>query len=704
MNKYLWPLLLMSGMLAHNGNLYAQSAAGSQIEPEQNACFQCHSKVDGQDPSQHYLATPEESLVDDVHWRAGVNCHDCHGGDPSSSNAIEAHGKQNGYLDLPKVEVSCGKCHRRQWIDATRKGVHFKARKDELTGRGVPLKCVQCHGGKAHGMLPIADSRSSVFLDNQVETCGSCHEKEKGTYQQSTHGHGLITSGLLVTAVCADCHGAHGIFRANDQRSTLHATNIAGTCGKCHAYIEETLRQSVHGRGDGLGGMANRETPGGVGRRRPSCTDCHQGHDIPHPGSAEFRQQLPHRCGNCHTRVYGQYAMSLHGELTELGYGAAAKCSDCHGAHDILPASDPQSHLSAANRLATCQQCHVYAVANFCDFDPHADHEDRANHPGLNAIYRLIKTPLNLAFLLFLVHAVLWFVRSFIQTLRHGRHHVLTTGEEVAFIRFGPVPRSVNAIILACFLGLTLTGLPLEFGEQAWARSFVRAMGGFETTSVWHRSFAVLAFFGVVLHVTWAAGRILEQRRNRVAWKSIVFGPDSPVPNRRDLRDLFGMLRWFVGRGPKPTFERWTYWEKFDYWAVWLTIGVAGLSGFVLWYPNLVCSLLPGSVLNVAKMLHAELALYVAGCVFVIHLFNTHLRPEKFPLDPSAITGLVSEEHLRSQRPEYLARLQWADQVSRVRRRLPPRKYVRLAKAAAFLLFLVGLSLVVLALLAHLER
>lgn len=704
MKTHLWRLLLLLGLVAETGELRAQPLAGSQLEPHANACAKCHGDTDAWDQSRQHLCISEESLAEDVHWRAGVNCHDCHGGDPASSDVPEAHASWNGYRKTEDIETTCGKCHRDQWVDVKRKGVHFKAGEKDEMGRGSPLKCVECHGGKAHGMLPVDDSRSSVFLDNQVETCGRCHEKQKETYQQSTHGHGLVTSGLLVTAVCADCHDAHAIYRARDQRSTLHATNVATTCGKCHGFIEERLRQSVHGRGAGLGGMAERTTPGGVGKQKPSCTDCHQGHDLPHPESVKFRLETPHRCGNCHTRVFGQYAMSLHGQLTELGYGPAAKCSDCHGAHDVLPPSDRKSHLAPGNRLATCRQCHIYAVAKFCDFDPHADHKDRAKYPVLYAVYHWTTEPLNLAFGLFLLHAVLWFLRSFVHALRYGRHQILRTEQEVAFVRFGTIRRSVYAILLVCFLGLTLTGLPLKFGEQAWARSFVQALGGFDSTSVWHRTFAVLAVFGVTLHLTWAASRIVELRKNRVGWKSVLFGPDSPVPGSRDAKDLLGMIRWFFGLGPKPTFERWTYWEKLDYWAVCLAIGVIGASGLTLWYPNVVCTVLPGQVLNVAKLVHGELALYIAGCIFVIHLFNTHLRPEKFPLDPSVITGLVSEEHLRSQRPEYLARLERAGELDQVRRRLPSRRQVRIVKLVAFVLFLVGLGLLALVLFAKLGR
>jgi len=401
--------------------------------------------------------------------------------------------------------------------------------------------------------------------------------------------------------------------------------------------------------------------------------------------------------------VAGRYTLSLHGELTDLGFGPAAKCSDCHGSHDILPVQDPNSRLSAQNRLTTCQQCHVYAVRNFCDFDPHANHKDEENYPNLHAVYHWATLPLNLVFGLFLLHAVLWFVRSFIQAFGDGRHRMLAT-EEIGFVRFETVHRVVYAILLLSFLGLTLTGLPLKFGGQDWGRAFAQTMGGFESTSVWHRTFAILAIAGGFLHLAWGASRIHQRRKAGVPWRPLLFGPDSPVPTRRDVMDLIGMLRWFFGLGAKPGFERWTYWEKVDYWAVGLATALIGVTGLILWYPNVFCTFFPGGTLNVAKLLHAEFALYLAGCLFVIHLFNTHLRPEKFPLDQSIVTGLVNTEHLRAARPEYLARMERSGGLEHVTRRTPTRGRLRWIVLAAFASFSIGLLLLALVLIGTLGK
>lgn len=684
------------------GQLVAQPPEVPRHAPLDISCLTCHGDAGDWGPDEQRFFISEESLADDVHRQAGVTCQDCHGGDPTAANPTGAHAAASGFRGPEEVENACGTCHRDAWVGVKQKGVHFKAGKKDETGRGSSMGCGVCHG-KAHGMTPVDDSRSSVFLDNQVKTCGGCHEEEHRTYAESTHGHGLQASGLLVTAVCADCHGAHEIYRAADQRSTLHSSKIADTCAKCHAFIQERLQRSVHGRGSGLGGLADRTTPGGKGNREPSCNDCHQGHDLAHPEGIRFRQELPNRCGNCHTEVYGGYAASLHGEFTELGYGAAAKCSDCHGAHDILPADEPGSRLAAGNRQETCKQCHVYAVRNFCDFDPHANYKHAEEYPLLHAVHHWTKVPLNLAFGLFLAHAVLWFIRSFVHAMGNGRHKILTTQEE-AYVRVQSVHRIVYLIMLICFLGLTLTGLPLKFGGQPWAHALARGLGGVETTGVWHRCFAVLVVCGCVLHVAWGVDRVIGRRKDKATWRSVILGPDSPLPGLRDVKDMFGMGRWFFGLGAKPVFERWTYWEKFDYWAVFLGTAVVGTSGLMLWYPNVFATILPGGALNVAKLLHADLALYVAGCIFMIHLFNTHMRPEKFPLDPSVITGLVSEEHLRSARPEYLERIQAAGKLDHVLRKVPSRRHVLIVKSVALLVLLTGVGLLALVLMASLGK
>ena len=119
---------------------------------------------------------------------------------------------------------------------------------------------------------------------------------------------------------------------------------------------------------------------------------------------------------------------------------------------------------------------------------------------------------------------------------------------------------------------------------------------------------------------------------------------------------MIGTLKWFVGLGPRPAYGRWTYWEKFDYFAVFWGIAVIGSTGLTLWFPVFFTRFIPGSFLNVATIVHSDEALLATGFIFTVHFFNTHLRPEKFPMDITVFTGRMPLEEFKRDKPrEYEA-------------------------------------------------
>ncbi|HEX9020153.1 MAG TPA: cytochrome C, partial [Nitrospirota bacterium] len=125
----------------------------------------------------------------------------------------------------------------------------------------------------------------------------------------------------------------------------------------------------------------------------------------------------------------------------------------------------------------------------------------------------------------------------------------------------------------------------------------------------------------------------------------------------KDLVDVYRSFRWFLGRGPRPEFDRFTYWEKFDYWGVFWGVGMIGLSGLFLWFPEFFGRFCPGWAFNIATVVHSDEALLASGFIFTIHFFNTHLRPEKFPMDPVIVTGRLTLDELQRERPLEYQRL-----------------------------------------------
>jgi hypothetical protein len=164
------------------------------------------------------------------------------------------------------------------------------------------------------------------------------------------------------------------------------------------------------------------------------------------------------------------------------------------------------------------------------------------------------------------------------------------------------------------------------------------------------------------------------------------------------------MVRWFFGMGAKPTFDRWTYWEKFDYWALVSIVVFIGTSGLVLWLPNLFATFFSGVVLNEAQMIHHEIALMATSFLLAIRYINTHFRPEKFPMDLTAWTGLVSEEHLERARPRFLQRMRLEGRLDQLRTTFPSRQRLWALTISAGLTHIIVLLLLAVILVASLSK
>jgi len=220
--------------------------------------------------------------------------------------------------------------------------------------------------------------------------------------------------------------------------------------------------------------------------------------------------------------------------------------------------------------------------------------------------------------------------------------------------RFTHLDRTLHVLMIVSFMGLALTGLSLKFSYTGWAAFLSRLLGGFETAGFIHRSAATMMFGVFVTHLV-----DLERKRRREyggSWRAMLLGPDTLLFTKRDLRELLASIKWFVGVGPRPSYGRWTYWEKFDYFAVFWGIFVIGSTGLVLWFPVFFTRFLPGMFINVATIIHSDEALLATGFIFTVHFFNTHLRPEKFPMDTVIFTGRMPLAEFKRDKPaEYEA-------------------------------------------------
>jgi cytochrome b subunit of formate dehydrogenase len=266
------------------------------------------------------------------------------------------------------------------------------------------------------------------------------------------------------------------------------------------------------------------------------------------------------------------------------------------------------------------------------------------------------------------------------------------------YFRFGLYHRLLHGLVVVSFLGLVATGMPLKFSTAMWAGRLARALGGFEAAGYFHRVFAVLICIAFSIHVGEVAYRVLVRKEADILW-----GPTSMVPQPRDVVEMIRHFRWFLGLGPRPPFDRFTYWEKFDYWAVFWGMAIIGSSGFVLWFPTFFAHFFPGWLFNVAFVIHSEEALLAALFIFSVHFFNSHFRPEKFPADLVIFTGRVSEAELRHERPAEYERLRAEGMLAELRADAPPRWMRNFSTILAFTALGVGVALMVLMVVALLR-
>jgi cytochrome b subunit of formate dehydrogenase len=229
--------------------------------------------------------------------------------------------------------------------------------------------------------------------------------------------------------------------------------------------------------------------------------------------------------------------------------------------------------------------------------------------------------------------------------------------------RFNAYHRILHVVMAVSFIGLVASGMPLKYANAPWAAWLMKLLGGYHAAGVIHRFCAIVTFGYFAAHIGYVVYDIAFVRK----FKFDVLGPESMVPWTKDLQDIYHHFLWFFGKGPKPRFDRYTYWEKFDYWAVFWGVGMIGVSGLFLWFPEFFGRFLPGWAFNVATVIHSDEALLAAGFIFTIHFFNTHLRPEKFPMDPVIFTGTITLHELEHERPREYRRLVEQNRISELK-------------------------------------
>lgn len=263
--------------------------------------------------------------------------------------------------------------------------------------------------------------------------------------------------------------------------------------------------------------------------------------------------------------------------------------------------------------------------------------------------------------------------------------------KELHIVRFTRLNRTLHIFMIVSFISLALTGMSLKFSYTGWAVFLSHLFGGFESAGYIHRFAAVVMVTVFVIHLV---DVVRMKKRELLSWSGLIFGPNSLMFNKNDFKDLMASIKWFVGKGERPEYGRWTYWEKFDYFAVFWGIFVIGSTGLTLWFPEFFTLFLPGWALNVATIVHSDEALLATGFIFTIHFFNTHLRPEKFPMDLVIFTGRIPLEEFKLDRPAEYKQLVESGELEKYLAEPYPEIVIKAIKIFAWTALAIGFSII----------
>lgn len=271
-----------------------------------NTCLDCHAKLDAP------LGVTPDEYQGSIHAQKGITCVNCHGGDATKDDLMESMDAKAGFR---------GHIERSQ----------------------IPSLCGKCHGDAAYMRGYDPSLRTDQFSQ----------------YQTSVHGK-LLAKGDTHVAVCADCHGAHGIHAPNDPRSSVYPSNVAQTCARCHAdaaYMKPYKIPTTQFADYGVSVHHQALASGDLSA--PTCSTCHGSHGAAPPGV----DSVQHVCSTCHLFQSQLFDSGPHkNAFAAMGLPG---CITCHSNHGILAPTDA---MIGTHKGAVCVNCHsegepAYAMA-----------------------------------------------------------------------------------------------------------------------------------------------------------------------------------------------------------------------------------------------------------------------------------------------------------------------------------------------------
>lgn len=631
------------------------------------SCLKCHlDKSNFSKNGKGELVEFVQNYQTSIHAKAGKNnqeaatCVDCHG-----NHMITGTEVTKSMTARQNIPNTCGSCH-----SGVLKGFKQSSHGNALSG-GVKVapNCIDCHG--EHTIKAI--ERTSLSKVAEKDVCYQCHVKNPEviklvgnrseditSYEKSAHFIAL-KNGNENAAACSDCHGGHQMRNAGNIDANTNKKNVARTCGEakgCHNTMLVEFNESVHGQAIAKGNLD-----------APTCTDCHGNHQIlsrKDPKSmVASGKAIVKLCSSCHGDVkmnekYGKsfakatsYLESYHGLAVRGGSKFAADCASCHGSHNIKPSSDPTSSINQANLSKTCGSCHPGAniTAQFKQVHLTGAKEESAILYWITNIYIVLIVSIIGGMLL---HNLLDLVRKLQEKKRHKKEIEELKKQGKVYLRMSKNERIQHFIMLSSFISLVISGFGLKYPDAFWVEAIRSVLGdqAFELRGLSHRFFGI-AMIAVSLYHAYYLAFTTRGRQMFVDF----------LPKLQDLKDVIVNVKYLLGVSKeKPQFDRFSYMEKAEYWALVWGVVIMSATGLMLMFNNFFLSFAPKIFLDAATLVHLYEAWLATLAIIVWHFYFVIFNPEVYPLNTAFIKGTLTEEEMKHEHPVELERIKRASE------------------------------------------
>ena len=636
-------------------------------EPRNDACLFCHAQPGWKKRGANF------AVRTDVHIRAGLKCVDCH---PAGSKAIDERirGKENHQFgkgddpgglvrnDLDDTVLSCEYCHGNGHL-----GAPIAKHKGLPTLHLDRIACQACH-------IPERMVKPAQFQASDVFNPGT-KIPSKGKYlwvfygpdmKYYNHYGNMEMMGFddkptdAFKPALARYKGK--IYPVNRVHSAWPAIEVEGRPGLMQALMSDIygmwsahfkdptkypeLAEITDDNGDGVIEVNRPEEIDGLiaavthmltatgypmeGKRVVWAMN-----DRVYPSGAEFRTIPKEEWEASPYANVHKYNHDVYPAKAALG---SKGCKDCHTRKsdlffasavrypfdkDAKPITVPQSQLLGYN-----EKPQIYSRA-----------------AKLTAAFFRWLTVVVLAGLF--IHIIL----DFMARWRHRRAGKLEESElnanDLAYQRFSIHYLTQHLLLMISVVLLAVSSIflwGLRYSGAAWAASLTGALGGVDVWRIVHRGGALILILTSFYHLIYSLIHPEGRRDFRLM-----------IPTRQDLRDFAQNMSWFLGlRKERPRFGRFSYFEKFDYWAVFWGCAIMIGSGLAMWLPDIVRWLIPSAspaLMEALKEAHSHEAVLAVLAIFIWHIYNVHFRPDRFPGTLFWMHGRLSRKEMEREHP-----------------------------------------------------